>query len=474
VVRYNPQLDYIKDFPFDSPSLIYSEMDKVLLDLGLDKKNYGTENWNPFGILVPKKGKVVIKPNFVSIKNHHIALNRDRLNGVTTHPSILRPLIDYAFKAVGKKGKISIVDSPIEAADFEETVEALNISHMVNYLKTEREYPLELIDLRDFRVVPKMFINSLNIGERSLNIGFFKKLDLTGDPRGYTIVDLKKDSEYSLLNDEKLDRLRFYKPHFKEPTKHHDKIKNEYSIPNTVLEADFIVNVPKLKTHKKAGVTLAMKNLIGLINRKNWLPHYTEGVAPKGDQYPKRPSFVEKFEHLLSVVPVSNKNSIIIRFPKVDHKTGAVRVPIRDGNWSGNDTLWRAILDICRIILYADEQGVIRDTQQRKILSIVDGVVAGEGEGPIGAMPKKCGILIGSFDMVAADVIATKIMGFDPKRLLSIQKAPEHDKYPLGTSDISKIEVIPQKMINLNLRFKPPKGWRTYIYGECNKLTGKR
>ena len=36
-------------------------------------------------------------------------------------------------------------------------------------------------------------------------------------------------------------------------------------LPRTVLEADFLVSMPKIKTHHWAGVTLAMKNMFGIV-----------------------------------------------------------------------------------------------------------------------------------------------------------------------------------------------------------------
>ena len=36
-------------------------------------------------------------------------------------------------------------------------------------------------------------------------------------------------------------------------------------LPRTVLEADFLVSMPKIKTHHWAGVTLSMKNMFGLV-----------------------------------------------------------------------------------------------------------------------------------------------------------------------------------------------------------------
>jgi uncharacterized protein (DUF362 family) len=42
------------------------------------------------------------------------------------------------------------------------------------------------------------------------------------------------------------------------------KLKRLY-LPRTVLEADFIVSLPKLKTHHWAGVTLSLKNMFGIV-----------------------------------------------------------------------------------------------------------------------------------------------------------------------------------------------------------------
>ena len=46
----------------------------------------------------------------------------------------------------------------------------------------------------------------------------------------------------------------------------------ELWLPRTVLEADFLVSMPKIKTHHWSGVTLAMKNMFGIVpgSRYGW------------------------------------------------------------------------------------------------------------------------------------------------------------------------------------------------------------
>ena len=39
--------------------------------------------------------------------------------------------------------------------------------------------------------------------------------------------------------------------------------------------------MPKLKTHKKCGVTISLKNLVGLNTNKNLLPHHSLGTPSR-------------------------------------------------------------------------------------------------------------------------------------------------------------------------------------------------
>ena len=85
---------------------------------------------------------------------------------------------------------------------------------------------------------------------------------------------------------------------------------------------------------------------------------------------------------------------------------------IRAGGWYGNDTIWRSVLDLNKILLYADREGVMRSKRQRKFFSVVDGIIGGEGDGPVLAMPKVSGVLLAGFNPMAVDICATRLMGF--------------------------------------------------------------
>ena len=143
-IYHDDNLRYPKD-PFDAASIIRNGIDYILSELTGERID---REWNPLGKLVSKGSKIIIKPNFVTIKDHHFELNSDRQLAVTTNNSLIVPLIEYAYKAVGDNGKIIIADSPIEASDFDKTVNKLGVLHIVEEFQ-KRGYPVELVDLRD-------------------------------------------------------------------------------------------------------------------------------------------------------------------------------------------------------------------------------------------------------------------------------------------------------------------------------------
>ena len=117
---FDPQVPY-PEYPFGHEALapenaIYGAVREVLAHAGLDRARFGTDAWNPLGELVPVGGTVLIKPNWV---RHYHPLDLDMFS-IITHPSVLRPLVDYAFKAVGPTGEIRIMDAPLYDTDYAE------------------------------------------------------------------------------------------------------------------------------------------------------------------------------------------------------------------------------------------------------------------------------------------------------------------------------------------------------------------
>lgn len=87
------------------------------------------------------------------------------------------------------------------------------------------------------------------------------------------------------------------------------------------------------------------------------------------------------------------------------------------GSWHGNDTAWRMVLDLHRILQYGDSSGALHRSRQRRHLVLVDGIVGGEGNGPLAPRPVDCGTLLFADEPALADRIAWRLMGYRPEVL---------------------------------------------------------
>jgi uncharacterized protein (DUF362 family) len=438
---------------------VYDLVEAAFSRLGFDAARAGTADWNPLGDLVQPGDRVVIKPNFVTNKNFHQRLSGDYLACSSTPAAVLRPIIDYALRAAGPTGRVAIVDAPVEGCNLDEVLRALGVRDLIAEYRA-RGHDVTFYDLRHFCIVPRMLLDNVQAGGRSLNLGLLLRQSLPGDPLGYTVVDLGERSRFVDVPGRSA-RLAFHRAHPHTPVPHHSGGRHEYSLPRTVLQADAVITVAKLKTHKKSGVTLSLKSAIGLCNEKYWLPHYTLGtVEEDGDEFPLRPPLGARLRNQLqrvSLPPPFADHSLVARAPALHGpKNGSLDGYIVEGSWEGNDTIWRTTLDLCHLLHYVDRDGRLCERPQRRHLALVDGILGGEGEGPLAATPKPAGLLIAGVDPVLVDHVAAQAMGYDPARIPTLHQALRRPLLP--TSDRVRLELRwdgPRQ----DLRFAPPSTW---------------
>ena len=79
----------------------------------------------------------------------------------------------------------------------------------------------------------------------------------------------------------------------------------------------------------------------------------------------------------------------------------------------------------------------------KPMLTIMDGIVAMEGEGPAGGKPRNLGLILASQDAVALDAAAGRIIGLDPTQVLTTRIAHERG---LGVGDLRNIEVVGERI----------------------------
>ena len=55
--------------------------------------------------------------------------------------------------------------------------------------------------------------------------------------------------------------------------------------------------------------------------------------------------------------------------------------------------------------------------RERKYFTIIDGIVGGEGQGPFCPNTKESKVILASDDLLVGDIVATRLMGFDPEKI---------------------------------------------------------
>ncbi|MEQ1868457.1 MAG: DUF362 domain-containing protein [Vicinamibacterales bacterium] len=197
----------------------------------------------------------------------------------------------------------------------------------------------------------------------------------------------RRDVEYLLAGTGMLEVLRDLRLQFVDLN--HDDVretalKSRYTgmqslwLPVTLLDADVVVTMPKLKTHHWAGMTASMKNLFGTV------PGAVYG-------WPKNLLHVHGIE--------------------------------------------QSIVDLTATI--------------RPALSIVDGIVGMEGDGPIMGRPRPVGVIAMGTDLPAVDATCARLIGLDPDKMPYLKVASEF----IGNIDERRIEQRGERLARFSTSF---------------------
>jgi uncharacterized protein (DUF362 family) len=407
---------------------------------------------------------VVLKPNWVL---HEHQYRKGEWEQVITHPAIITAVMQRVIEQLGNKGRIIIADGPELSADFDKILSYQPLDEWKS-ICLKSNVILEIIDLRE----------ELYILDKNITI---KKVKLPSDSRGKVITNLFDD------NSEFYGHIKSSKGYFgagsdiNEANRAHDGHTNLYSLSKSVVEADVFINLPKLKTHKKGGITCSLKNLVGINTYRNYLPHNSIGTPLEGgDQFPvsQSKSRIESalmpiiHQHILTNLFFSRLFSPVMSLGK--KVFGNNKETIRGGSWYGNDTIWRMILDINKVLFYVNTDGSLRGSSINNMkisINIVDGIVAGEGDGPKAPDAVKAGYLIAGVNPVAVDVVCARMMNFDFRKIPCINNAFLIKNFPLVDfqpddirikfkDDSYTLTTLPTDCI---ISFEPHRGWIGHI-----------
>ena len=142
------------------------------------------------------------------------------------------------------------------------------------------------------------------------------------------------------------------------------------NISSVAIEADAIVNLPKLKTHQQLVATFAVKNMFGCVSGKQ-----------------------KAFWHFAKGKDVNEFCSLLIEIYKY----------------------------------------------MNPALTIIDGVIAMDGPGPIRGRARPLGWIIGSTDPISCELLCAKLIGADPVKLPIIRTAK---KIGFGQQNFENIKIL--------------------------------
>jgi uncharacterized protein (DUF362 family) len=415
----------------DMTNLVYAMVRQCFYLLGLDKENFGKKTWNPLGKLISNHQKVLIKPNFVL----HFNAGGGTWEAVTTHPSVIRAIADYAAIALAGTGEIIIGDAPQMNCDLQVLYKTSGMDKLAEYMREAYAKLGVKVTTLDFRKEQTVYKYGI----------IWERLPQEGVPSVKVI--LGKESFM-----EAIDTKRLYGADYNrsETINAHRNHLHEYVIAKPVLDADVVISVPKLKVHRKVGTTLNLKNMVGINTDKNHLAHYRVGSKENGGDEMANPNWQDRIERKLTDWFLSSNGrlgrySFVMwrAFRKVLGKlqSPAAKPKFTYGNWHGNDTAWRMTLDLNRVLLFADAQGKLQQIPARKFFSVIDGIIGGEGEGPLHPDAYAAGVIVAGFNPVAVDWAATRLMGFNPTTISLYKNAVAQMRQLLDEFAVEKISV---------------------------------
>ena len=449
------------EYPFDTISKIenpvYRLVRQVLVDADLDRSRLGSSSWNPLGGYIAPNSRVFILCNFVyhrrSKETPHSFLAK------CIHGSVLRALIDYVLIATGPQGRVVFGNAPLQSCRWSNVLADTGADRVAEFYAAEGA-SVRAEDLRLF------------IFQKS----FFGKTEGAYSRNGESSAISFDLGESSLLAKRKGTmspfRVMNYNPD--RIDRYHSGNSHIYVVNRSVLDAQTVISLPKLKVHEKVGLTCAMKGFVGTVAHKDCLAHHRFG-SPLigGDEFPAKHAFTTPLSSFHDWLNRREAGARLQGCMQILHNllSNALRRlgVICGGAWHGNDTAWRMVLDLVQIMQYGDSAGALQRSVQRRHLALIDGIVGGEGNGPLAPSPVDCGTLIFSDDLVLADRVAWRLMGYRPEALPLLQVSNRQLRQRSLVDGEPRLSyngmpIVEEKLSPVLSRpFAVPRGWHSYL-----------
>lgn len=380
-----------------------------------------------FGRVITEGARVLIKPNFVL----HYNQGTDGMLPLVTHPSLIKAVVAEVLKA--NPAEVRVGDAPLQMCDF---AALLRVTELDEWAAELQKKDARFAGIEDFRRTTCAIVDGVRVADENIQ-----------PEENFVLYNLGADSLLEPLTDDKKSfRVTTYDPRLMAKT--HSPGNHQYFVSRRVIEADVVINLPKLKTHKKAGITNALKNLVGINGNKEYLPHHRIGGADDGgDCYPGSDVVKRALESVLdrqnmTTSPTKGKMlaTVGIQLERVMRLKGD-EIGV-EGAWSGNETVARMCLDLNRILLYGKPDATFGETVQRQVLHIVDAVIGGQGDGPLASDTLPMGLILAGENAAAIDWVGAHLLGYDARKIALTNNSLADFRWRIADFEPSEIELL--------------------------------
>lgn len=415
--------------------------------------------------------KIVLKPNWVK----HEEQPAFPISALVTSTTVIEATLGACLEKYPAAEEITVGDVPLQGCDWELLLDQAGIRALAEKYKNYKRPVVRFLDLRRERaqVIRGYVRQSPNPGG--------------GDPKGYREIVLDDESFLDPISRETSSfRVSDYRPD--RTTSSHRRGFHRYLIARSVLDCDLLINLPKVKTHQKTGITGALKNLVGINGEKGYLVHYRRNFNGKeGDEFPPdvppvvvwqtriRDAMQGHSRALFTLLgacwQLMRKSSGIETQGTPENLRAGKRFFVSPGAWYGNDTIWRMVYDLNIIVRFAARDGNrLCDRPQREYFAIADGIVAGEGNGPLQPLPVDFGVILAASDPFLLDMLMARTMGLAYQRMPMLANARQFGRGAWGDFDPEEASIVCDGQILRGIdavpilrSFIPPPGWQGQI-----------
>jgi uncharacterized protein (DUF362 family) len=121
------------------------------------------------------------------------------------------------------------------------------------------------------------------------------------------------------------------------------------------------------------------------------------------------------------------------------------------------------VLDINQIAYFGRYDGTLSDKIQRDVYSLCDGIIGGQGDGPLSPSPLPLGIIAFTNNPALTDMAMAILMGFDIQKFPLLTEAQKIFPIENATITYNHNKIDLHELNDYAIKTIPPSGWKLIL-----------